>query len=225
MRNLGIALVLALLGPVGACSDQARSSAPDVDACTGKGTVVARADLDGNGSPQPVRLTSAGSGPCAHRLLGPGGGSTDVGGLDLVAATAKVVHLEGDGAGDLLLLSAKPHPRGGSQMHLFDSGGATGLVEVTADGRPVLPFVATDGGAPPMTATCTDDGGIGIVTAKAHKPPGVVLAWDVTLTSYDLQDGRAIFRGESSVAEAAADPTLRKEHPELYDGSLFADCT
>ncbi len=225
MRTLGTALVLILLASVAGCGEQSPASAPEGDGCAGKGAVVATADLDGDGSAQAVRLTGPGNGACAHRLLGPGGVAADVNGLDLVPGTAKVVHLEGHGAADLVLVSAEPHPRGGAQAHLFGSGGATGLTEVTADGQPVVPFVATDGGAAPMTATCTEDGGIGIVTARTHEPPGIVLAWDVTETSYALEDGRAVPKGKSSVAEAAADPTLRKEHPELFDGSLFSDCS
>jgi hypothetical protein len=224
MRTLGTALVLALLTPLAACGqDTSNGTASDTDGCAGKGAVVATADLDGSGSAQEVRLTGAGNGPCADRLLA-SGGSVDVSGLDLVPGKAKVVHLTGDGP-DLVLLSAKPHPRGGAQPHLFGAGGDSGLTEVTSGGRPVVPFVATDGGAAPMTATCTDDGGIGIVTAQAHEPPGVVLAWDVTQTSYAVEDGRAVGKGTSSVAKAAADPTLRKDHPELYDGSLFANCS
>jgi hypothetical protein len=186
---------------------------------------VARADLDGGGSPRPVRLTVPGAGPCADRLLGPGGEYAEVAGLDLRPGKAKAVHLKGHDAVDLVLLWAKPHPRGGAQPHLFGTGGRTGLTEVTVGGQPLVPFVAADGGAAPMTATCTEDGGVGVVTARAHQPPGVVLAWDVTLTAYAVEDGRAGVTGRSPVSEAAADPTLRKEHPELYDGSLFSDCS
>jgi hypothetical protein len=135
------------------------------------------------------------------------------------------VHLRGSGAPDLVLLYAKPHPRGGSQPHLFGAGGKAGLVEVTAGGRPVLPFVATDGGNAPMTATCTPDGGIAVLTGKAHQPPGIILAWDVTETSYDVKGGRAVETGSQLVQKAAADPLLRKYHPELFDGSLFASCS
>ena len=225
MRPLGTALVLVLCASLAACGEKTKTTAPDADACAGKGTVVAQADLDGSGSTRKVRLTGSGSGPCADQLLGPAGESADVSGLDLVPAEAKVVHLTGDDAVDLVLLSGKPHPRGGAQVHLFGLGGRTGLTELTADGQPLVPFLATDGGAAPMTATCTDDGGVGVVTAKAHEPPGVVLAWDVTQTSYAVEDGRAVPRGRSSVAEAAADPLLRKERPELFDGSVFADCS
>lgn len=225
MRRLGTALVLVLIAPLAACGEKAPTTAPETDDCAGKGTVVAEADLDGSGSTQEVRLTGPGSGPCADLLLGPAGASADVAGLDLVATRAKVVHLKGDTAGDLVLLPGEPHPRGGAQFHLFGGGGGTGLTELTVDGQPLVPFVATDGGAAPMTATCTDDGGVGVVTAKAHEPPGVVLAWDVTLTTYAVDEGRVVPKGRSSVAEAAVDPLLRKERPELFDGSLFAGCT
>ncbi|MEO5711225.1 MAG: hypothetical protein ABIQ59_15565 [Nocardioidaceae bacterium] len=221
MRHLGTAVVLTLLA---ACGSQTPKTVPDTDGCAGRGAVVAKADLDGAGSAHAVRLTGPGTGPCADRLLARGGVSVDVSGLDLVAARAKVVHLAGD-APDLVLLSAKPHPRGGAQWHLFGAGGKSGLTELTEGGQPLVPFVATDGGAAPMTVTCTNDGGVGIVTAQAHEPPGVVLAWDVTLTSYSVESGRAVLQGRSSVAKAAADPTLHQEHPELYDGSLFADCS
>jgi hypothetical protein len=171
-----------------------------------------------------VRLTGAGAGACADLLLADGV-SADVAGLDLVPKQATVVHLHGTDASDLVLLSAAPHPRGGWQPHLFGSGGESGLTEVTVDGRPVLPFVATDGGAPPMTATCTPDGGIALLTAKAHEPPGVVLAWDVTETVYTVKDGHARTTGSKLVEEAAADPLLRKQRPELFDGTLFANCS
>ena len=224
MRTLGTAAVLSALLGLSACGSQTGSSAPDSGECAGQGTVVAKADLEGKGQPSTVRLAGSGAGPCADRLLADGGGWADVGGLDLVPKQATVVHLQGADAPELVLLSAKPHPRGGWQPHLFGSGGETGLTEVTSEGRPVVPFVATDGGAPPMTATCTPDGGIALLTAVAHEPPGVILAWDVTETTYTLKEGRAQATGSKLVEEAAADPLLRKERPELFDGSLFANC-
>jgi hypothetical protein len=224
MRTLGTAAVLTALLGLSACGSQTGSSAPDTDECAGQGTVVAKADLDGNGPPSTVRLAGSGAGACADRLLADGGAWADVGGLDLVPEQATVVHLKGSDAPDLVLLSAKPHPRGGWQPHVFGSGGETGLTEVTSEGNPVVPFVASDGGAPPMTATCTPDGGIALVTAVAHEPPGVILAWDVTETTYTVKAGRAETTGSKLVEEAAADPVLRKERPELFDGTLFANC-
>lgn len=225
MRTLGTAALLSAVLAVSACGSRSGTTDPEADACAGRGVAVAKADLDGDGQVSTVRLTVSGSGPCAHRLLAEGGASADVGGLDLVPKPAKVVHLRGPGAPDLVLLSARPHPRGGSQPHLFGAGGAGGVAEVTVDGRPVLPFVATDGGAPPMTATCTPDGGIAVLTGKAHQPPGIILAWDVTETSYELKGGRAVETGSRLVYKAVADPLLRKDHPELFDRSLFADCS
>jgi hypothetical protein len=226
MRALGTLLALAALAAVSGCGQQGGTTgAPATDACAGKGTAVARADLDGNGSVETVRLTGQGSGPCAHRLLAPGGARHDVAGLDLVTKGATVVHLRGAGAPDLVLLSAKPHPRGGSQPHLFGAGGPDGLTEVTVGGQPVVPFVATDGGAAPMTATCTKDGGVAVVTGTASEPPGVVLAWDLSRTSYDLVDGRPVHPRTAVIAKDVADPLLRKEMPELFDGSLFSGCS
>jgi hypothetical protein len=227
MRPVGTVLLLLL---VAGCGQDPASSGPAPDAgssgsggCAGRGTVVARADLDADGRAGPVRLTGAGARDCAHRLVAEGG-SVDVAGLDL-RGRATVVHLRGADAGDLVLLSSAPHPRGGAQPHLFAPGGPDGLTEVTLDGRPVLPFVATDGGAPPMTAVCTPDGGIGVVTATAHEPPGVILAWDVVETRYGLREGHAVPAGRSTVARAAADPVLRKDRPELFGGRLFAGCS
>ena len=225
MRTLATAALLSVVLAVSACGSRSGTTSPDTAGCAGRGVTVAKADLDGDGQPSTVRLAVSGTGPCGHQLLADGGASADVGGLDLVPKQAKVVHLRGSGAPDLVLLSARPHPRGGSQPHLFGAGGDTGLVEVTVDGRPVLPFLATDGGAPPMTATCTQDGGIAVLTGKAHQPPGIVLAWDVTETSYALRDGRAVETGSRLVEKAAADPLLRKERPELFDRVLFADCS
>ncbi len=91
------------------------------------------------------------------------------------------------------------------------------------DGEPVLPFVATDGGGAPTTATCTDDGGIEVVTATTAEPPGVVLAWDVQRTPYAIEGLDATPVGDATVQADVADPLLRTRVPELFDGP-FADC-
>ena len=185
--------------------------------------MVAKADLDGKGQPSTVRLAGERVGALRGQAARPtvASGPTSAGSTSC-RRQATVVHLHGAGAPDLVLLSAKPHPRGGWQPHLFGSGGETGLTEVTSEGRPVVPFVATDGGAPPMTATCTKEGGVAVMTATAPEPPGVVLAWDVHRTTYTRRTaGR---RPPARVEKAAADPLLRKERPELFDGTLFANC-
>ena len=224
MRTLGTAALVATLTTLAGCGSAGSPETSAPEECTGKGRIVARADLDGDGKDAPVRLTAQGSGACAHRLLGDAGMSADLEGLDLAARPTRVVHLGGH-HGDLLLVSSEPHPRGGAQPHLFGRGGPSGVREITVDGQPLVPFVATDGGAPPMTATCTDKGEIAVDTAKAHEPPGIVLAWDVTQTTYAIRGGVATRTGSRLVAVAAADPTLRKNRPDLFDGRLFASCS
>lgn len=230
MRTLGMAALVAVVLTTAGCGQQT-GPAPDASryaACLTRGTVVARADLEDDGSTQDIRLIRGGSGRCADSLVARVGGTVvraGVGGLDLVPKGARTVHLKGNRAADLVLVSSRPHPRGGSQPHLFGAGGSTGLREVTSHGRPVLPFVATDGGAPPMTATCTADGGIAVITGTASVPPGVVLAWDLTRTTYDVRDGRAVQTGSAVIRRDVADPLLRKAMPELFDGSLFAHCS
>ena len=88
-----------------------------------------------------------------------------------------------------------------------------------------MPFVATDGGAAPMAATCVGDGEIGVLTATTSEPPGVILAWDVQRTTYRLEGHQAVLVGTKQVRDHAADPTLRKEMPELFEpDAFFADC-
>jgi hypothetical protein len=125
----------------------------------------------------------------------------------------------------LALAQGKPHPRGGYQWHLFTRVPGQGTVEVTHDGQPLLPFVSTDGGGSPMTATCTKSGQVAVYTAQPHQPPGVVLAWDVTRTTYALHGSTATQVSSKVVRKAAADPTLRKQMPQLFHPTrLFAGC-
>ena len=103
-----------------------------------------------------MTFVPAGTGACEGALVARGteGGlsGVDVSRMDLDQETARVVSPAGDDAGQLLRIDSAPHPRGGFQPHLFAATDA-GLAEVGLDGRPVLPFVSTDGGALPMTAT------------------------------------------------------------------------
>lgn len=227
MRTLRTgAVLLAVVLLAAACGRQTGSASPYAG-CVSRGTVVARADLDADGSTEAVRLVRAGSGRCADSLVTQvdhAVAGVSVRGLDLVPRGAKVVHLTGNRAPDLVLVSSRQHPRGGFQPHLFTTGGGQ-LREVTAEGHPVLPFVATDGGAAPMTARCTARGGIAVITGQASKPPGIVLAWDLTRTTYAVRNGRAVETGSAVVRKAVADPLLRKEVPGLFDGSLFTNCS
>jgi hypothetical protein len=144
-------------------------------------------------------------------------------GLDVAPRSVRVVALHGTPSRALVLVAERPHPRGGQQWHVLGSD-EKGLGEVTLDGHPLLPFYATDGGGTPVTATCPHGGGIALLTARTHEPPGIVLAWDVDRTTYRLDGLRAVRTSRSVVRRAVADPTLRKDMPQLYDGSFFAGC-
>ena len=211
MRTLGTLTALPLLLGLAACGSQtdsadAGSSAPP---CTG----TALGQLSVDGGPEQVRLD--GGRLCA------GAASTSVRGLDLDASTATTVDLH---TGDsVLLVRGAAHPRGGYQPWLVAAGDGR-IAVLKADGASVLPYVATDGGGSPMTATCTDDG-FAVWTAKAHEPPGIVLAWDVRRTTYTL-DGADLETGASELVEdGTADPTMRQKMPQLFDAEgMFSDC-
>ncbi len=203
----------------GSCTPQ------DLDAADGPSGKLA---IQGGGSVQ-VTFVPAGTGACEGALVARGteGGPSgvDVSRMDLDLETARVVSPAGDDAGQLLRIDSAPHPRGGFQPHLF-AATAAGLAEVELDGRPLLLFVSTDGGALPMTATCPDGGGLRILSGSTSKPPGILLAWDVRSTTYDITDGEAVETSTSQVEDHAADPLLREQRPELFDtGSLLSGCS
>lgn len=232
MRALGV--VFAMLAVAGCGSDRGPdpAEATGYRGCTASdaaahGRVVAKADLDGVDGTETVRLIGSNDRRCGNSLVAAVGGrliGADASRLRLVPERAQTVHLRGGAAADLVLLWSEPHPRGGSQPHLFGLRDSGRLSEVTTNGHPVLPFLATDGGGSPMTATCTRSGGIAVFSAVAHQPPGIVLAWDVTRTTYDVGDGGAVAVGSRLVETAAADPALRRSRPELFSGKLFVDC-
>src|SRR6188472_3726065 len=85
----------------------------------------------------------------------------DPAGMDLTSATR--VSLPGR-EGDLLALRAE-HPRGGFQVQVYAFDDSLG--EVTADGQPVVPFVATDTTGGYLSVTCAD-GELVVRQAVAH---------------------------------------------------------
>lgn len=235
VRTTALALtgVLALVG----CGEAERREVPPSAVqwrdCTIEqfvdlpGPVVAR--LRGGGGERVVVKLGTGTGPCAGGLVvrdGGGVNGTDVERLDLDPSTAQVVTLaarDGEPGRQLLRIDSRPHARGGFQPHLFSL--YDGVAELVTAGRPLLPFVATDGGAAPMTATCNDAGGIDVLTATTSEPPGVVLAWDVRRTSYQVDEGEADQVGSKQILDHAADPVLRRELPQLFElGALLVDC-
>lgn len=234
MRTLGVVIctTVLVLGIAG-CGKQTESEVQlfgdckaDDSALVGA-TVLAEADVDGNGTMNKISYVAGESrGPCAGALFTTFDGelsALSMAETPLDADSADVVQLAGTDR-QLLMVREEAHPRGGYMLHLF--GGADGeFGEVLADGEPVVGFIATDGGMPPGTAQCTDAGGIATVTAITHEPPGIVLAWDVTRTTYSLDGNTAEQTSSRQIRTAAADPTLRNEIPQLFDpDGYFADC-
>jgi len=228
MRTLGNALVLAALLASTACgTGTGVGDSADWHGCTAAdlraGKAVGFADFDGNGRVDRVWFASSGRCRGLASETPKGVMGTALTGLDVDPSSIRPVQTRGRDQQVLYLVGEKPHPRGGRQWHLIGSDGDT-LGEVTVDGKPLLPFFATDGGGQPTTASCPARGGIAVVTATTHEPPGIVLAWDVRRTTYRIDGLAAAEQDRSTVREAAADPTLRKEMPHLFDGSFFTGC-
>lgn len=229
MRPLGTAVVLAALVATSSCGSRQEGD-PGFHGCRaadvpGAGVRVARPDLDGDGRPDQVVLTGSRA-ACPDSLvavLGDRAVGTSVTGLGLVATGARVLRLA-EGRPELVLLRSRATADGHWQPHLFAAGGAGGLTDVTVGGRPLLPLVPPRRGGAPMDVACTPRGTLAVTTSKAHQPPGIVLAWDVRRTTYRIHDGVATRLRTTVVQDAAADPLLRRDHPELYDGRLLDGC-
>lgn len=187
---------------------------------------LVRADLDGDGHTETVKVTGPGRGPCADALVAAVDGRT-VGvslretGVDAPTAAAVAPT---PGGRQLVFVRGNTVPRGGFQPHLVALAGGR-LQEVTDQGNPLLPFVASDGGGEPVTADCAPGGGVAVVSATVHEPPGIVLAWDVRRTTYALHGADAEKTSSAAVARAVADPTLRRQMPELFGPRFFSGCT
>lgn len=230
---LGAVLVVPLV--LGGCGDAGTddastspttASSADDDCATsaaGAGTHVS-VDLDGDGTAETVTYSAGDDATCPARL------STRVAGHDQTAdlhdrlpvraADMKAVRIP-DRSGDLLLVTPQ-HPRGGFQAHLF--GYADGsFAELTAEGRPVFGFIATDARTDPTAAHCVGDG-FDVVAARAHEPIGVAPAWDVFRTTYTL-DGNEVTKSDTTeVADNVLDRQLERDYGDLTGYALFEDC-
>ena len=231
-----LALGLAGCGTGSESQFPVTTSAPDAalfgdckadDPALGGATVIAEADVDGSGAMNEIAyVPEDAGGPCADALFTTFNGKPSAMSLadaPLDPDSAEVIQLRGTDR-QLLVVRGQAHPRGGYMVHLYGAADRR-LGEVLADGEPVIGFVATDGGMLPATAQCTDDGGIATFTATTHEPPGIVLAWDVTRTTYSLDGNTAKQTSLKQIRTAAADPSLRKEMPQLFEPEgYFADC-
>lgn len=224
----GVAVTLAAV--VVGCAGQdptvpreaARWGDCDQEAFSRAGGTVARVRIDSEDQPVTVKLVT-GKGPCAGGLVvryGSGVTGQDVSGLDLEPDTAEVVSI---GEQAVLRIDGAGHPRGGFQPHLFSV--EEGMAELSVNGGPLLPFVATDGGAAPMAVRCGRPGTVEVLTATTSEPPGVVLAWDVRRTTYEVHGSEATEIDSEQIRDHTADPLLHEQMPELFEpGGLLDNC-
>jgi hypothetical protein len=193
------------------------------DEQVGSSPILVTADLEGDGQAEPVQYAS-GSGGCSSvlfaRVAGKRRGVHVDDALPVTAAATKVITVPGR-KGQLLLLRQE-HPRGGFQARLF--GYADGkLEELTVDGQPIFPFVATDVTTTPLSATCIPSG-FEVAEADAHKPIGVIPAWDVFRTTYTVE-GNAVTMGDrNEEADNVLDEQLSKKYSALVKYQLFTNC-
>ena len=196
--------------------------APD-DAAVRDATALVRADLDGDGRADQVRVTAPDAARCPGTvfavlddgfLVAPAGEGPAV-------TSGFAVRLPGTGAD--VLVTEQQHPRGGTQTRLYAAadGALTELQD--PDGNPVVPFVATDTPPAPVSVTCTDDG-IAVTEAVAHEPAGVMFTWDVRETTYAVADGRAERTDRREVADNVLPGQFRERFPELARAEVLADC-
>ena len=227
---LVVPLVLAGCGDDGADAEPgpARSSSPTGPSlCPDSGDlgpVTRQADLDGDGSDEAIGYLDAGACPDGPAL------SADVDGhvvtvrveneLPVTRHDLKVVQIPGR-EGEVLLITPH-HPRGGFQARLF--GYADGeLAELTVDGQPIFPFVATDVTTTPLSARCIP-GGFELLEAEAHEPIGILAAWDVFRTAYRV-DGNAVTKAtRTEIADNVLDEELSREYRPLTKYRLFENC-
>jgi hypothetical protein len=128
------------------------------------------------------------------------------------------------GARQPAVLTRQDHARGGYQLHLYvDLGG--GPRELTdVHHNPVIPFVATDTSpATPVSADCTGDG-FAVTEADPTTPRGVLFAWDVHRTSYQVDGDRAVPLERVELHKSIPDATLRADSPELFSRAMFTHC-
>jgi hypothetical protein len=199
----------AMVGDCSATSDQV----------TGARTMVS-ADLDGDGTPEAVKLTQPG-GDCSTTLfaeLGEGYVATTIAADPPVSSSFAV----DPGSGGQLVVTKAPHPRGGYQLRVY-AADTDELVELKSDGQALLPFVALDVEEHPWSIDCSSDGLV-FTEAVAHEPVGVAAAWDIKQTTYTL-DGTTLTKGATKeIADNVLPQNLDAKYPDLARHSAFKSC-
>jgi hypothetical protein len=229
--TLGIPAVVLLASACGQSSGTSQAASPATGTAIGScsatdaevtgAPVVTRADLDGDGAAEDVRLTGSDAKGCAGYLV------ATVRGRMLGVPLGKVSPAQGGystvsvpGRHGQLLVVRETHPRGGFQNHLYGYAGSTIGEVLTKEGSPVLPFVTTDTKGGYLSVTCADNGLV-VQQAVPHSPPGVAFAWDVEQKSYTL-DGLVATLGDSrEVKDNVLDADLEKDYPALVRREAF----
>ena len=196
---------------------------PDDEALQ-QATQVARADLDGDGRPDPVAVTAPDATGCPATLFA----RVADGFLSVPAPAGQPGVTSGfgvrlPGAESDLLVTEQRHPRGGTQTRVYAAADGALAELQDPDGNALVPFVATDTPPAPVSVTCTDEG-IAVTEAVTHQPAGVVFTWDVRRTSYAVSGGRAERTGREEIADNVLPGQLRKRFPELARAEVLADC-
>ena len=234
---LAIAAALLLLAGCGSAEEGSGDAKSGSDQESGASTVggcaadsaqvtnaktVATVDLDGDGTPETVKVTAAG-GECTSTLfakLGEGYVATAIAADQPPISSAFAVDLSGH-EGQLLVTMAN-HPRGGYQLRVY-AAGADKLVELQADGQPLVPFVATDVQEHPWSIDCSSDGLV-FTEAVAHEPVGIAPAWDIKRTTYAVDGTRVTAGTTEEVADNVLPKQLAPTYPDLVKHTAFASC-
>ena len=185
-------------------------------------TLLTRADLDGDGSPEEVRLTGSG-GACPSMVFAKVGESYVAGQVPADSPpVSEAFAVAVPGVGPDLLVTRQQHPRGGYQIRIFSLSDNT-LVEARDKESPLVKFIATDVQEHPLSIDCTE-GGLVLVEALAHEPRGVIFAWDVFRKTYAVASGAVTLESTKEIADNVLPAQLEKKFPRLADYSLFKSC-
>ncbi|MBV9830773.1 MAG: hypothetical protein JOZ82_04200 [Marmoricola sp.] len=191
---------------------QAGSCAGDPASFTGART-VGSVDLDGDGSPDPVRVTPT-SQECAARVVARL--AHGYAGADVQPGPVTVSGVALRGHHGALLVTRQDHPRGGYQVRVF-AVGPDGLVELKDGDQPLVPFVATDTRPIPYTVDCR--GGAIIVDQAVAKAGG---RWDIERTTYAVHGTTATKAGSQVVARTLS--PAQADTRMTVGGAVFPSC-
>ena len=192
------------------------------DAAQSRAQIIAKVDLDGDGTSNDVGLTGPDDAcPSLLSVVVAGGDvSTSLSADQPPVRTAFGVDVPGR-TGELLV-TRQDHPRGGFQLRVYAAGDGK-LVELEVDGHSLVPFVALDVQEHPLSVDCTN-GGVVITEAVAHEPPGVMFTWDVRRTPYAVE-GTGVTAGRTEeIADNVLPGQLDVKYPDLVTYAAFKSC-